>query len=176
MAHHSNMASRRTRFMLRAEGGAAGGLMGAVAVAFIFFIDGAIRLHPLAVPSALTSAWFAGAGAGSSAPSGLSLDFASLLHLLVYTIAHLLTFAAVGVGAAFVVDGSRFWKSVGIGAIYAGVVCTALLYLVGSIRNTPVALDVLGLQRVLLANMLAGAMIGGALYVVEHGAERDVAT
>ncbi|MEO8480259.1 MAG: hypothetical protein ABI542_11580 [Gemmatimonadota bacterium] len=169
------MPPRRAPFLLRAEGGAAGGLIGAVAVAVMFFINGAIHLTPLAVPSALTSAWFAGTSAGSSAPTGLSLNLVVVLNLLVYTALHLVTFAIVGVSATFVVEGSRFWKSVCTGAIYAGVVCTGLLYVVGSVRNTPVALEVLGLHRVLLANMLAGAMIGGALYVVEHGAEHDVA-
>jgi len=157
-------------FLLRAEGGAVGGLIGAVAVALLFFLEGAIHLHqPLAVPSALTSAWFGGAGAGSGPGTGLVSDIVIVLQFLVYTIVHLFAFTAVGASAALVLDGSAFWRSVATGAVYVGAACTTLLYIASWIADAPVALDVLGLQRVLLANMLAGAIIGIALYVVEHG-------
>ncbi|HET9064363.1 MAG TPA: hypothetical protein VFN22_00890 [Gemmatimonadales bacterium] len=161
--------------LLRAEGGAVGGLIGAVVVALLFFFEGALHLHqPLAVPSALTSAWFGGVDGSSGAASGLGADVITLFRFLVYTLVHLLTFAAVGASAALVLAGSRFWESVGAGAIYGGAVCTLLLYLVGRLADTPVALDVLGLRRVLLANMLAGAFIGIALYVAEHGDDGNV--
>lgn len=163
------------RLLLRAEAGAAGGLIGAVAVAALFLVKGAIHLHPFAVPAALSSGLLGGASNGSGMSGGLGSDLLTILEMLVYAVLHLLTFAAVGVGAGFFVDGSRFWKSVGIGAVYAGVTCTGLLYVVSGVAATPVAVDVLGLRWVLLANMLAGAIIGAALYVVEHGDDGDVA-
>ncbi|MGH7582314.1 MAG: hypothetical protein ACREL5_03700 [Gemmatimonadales bacterium] len=170
---------RGTRFLLRAEAGAVGGLVGAVAVALLFFFERAIHLHPLAVPTALASGFLggaSGASSGSGMLGGVSSDLVIILEMLVYTVVHLLTFAAVGFSAVFVVDGSRFWTSLWGGAAYAGVTCTALLYLVRWIAGTPVALDVVGLPRVLLANVLAGAIIGVALYTAEHSGERSTAT
>lgn len=164
------------RFLLRAEAGAVAGLLGGIAVAALFFVQGAIHLHPLAVPSELASGLFGGAANNPGSTSGLGSDVVSVLKTLEYTIAHLLAFAAVGVSAAFILDGSRFWTSVWGGAAYVGAVCTGLLYAVSWIAVTPVALDVLGLPQVLLANMLAGAIIGTALYMAAHSVDRDGVT
>lgn len=162
------------RFLLRAEAGAAGGLIGAVVVAALFLIKGAIHLHPFAVPAALTSELFGKVTSSSGTSDWLASDLVLGLDVLVYTALHLLTFAVVGVGAACFLDGSNFWKSVGVGALYAGVTCTGLLYIASGIAGTPIAVDVLGLRSVLLANLLVGAIIGAALYVVEHGDDSDV--
>jgi hypothetical protein len=40
--------------------------------------------------------------------------------------------------------------------------------------DTPVALDVLGLPWVIAANVVAGAIIGTALYLGEHGDPEEV--
>ncbi len=157
------------RFLLRAEAGAVGGLIGAIAVALLFFLDGAIHLRPLAVPAALTSGLFGAATNNPVGTNGVVPDAINILEMAEYTVAHLLTFAAIGISAAFVLDGARFWKAVWSGAAYVGVTGTGLLYIVSWGIGTPVAVDVLGLPRVLLANGLAGAIIGVGLYAVEHG-------
>ncbi|MEO7157532.1 MAG: hypothetical protein ABI039_08230 [Vicinamibacterales bacterium] len=163
------------RHLLRVEAGAIGGLIGAVAVALFFFVQGATHLHPLAVPSALTSAWVGGVSGSSAAAARVGSDAVNILQVLVYTVLHLVAFAVVGMSAAFALDGSRFWRSVWGGAAYVGGACTALLYIVSWITDTPLAPQVLGLGRVLFANMLAGAIIGVALYMVEHGDHPNVA-
>jgi hypothetical protein len=87
---------------------------------------------------------------------------------------HVLTFAIVGASTALVVRVSTFWKSLAGSVIYATVVCTGLLYVVGWLAGSPVALDVLGLPRVLLANALAGAIIGTALYLGQQSYVREL--
>ncbi len=133
-----------------------------------------VHSRPLAVPVALTSAWVGGVSGVSVAAGLWGSDFVNILQVLVYTVAHLLVFAAVGASAAFVLEGSRFWKSVCGGALYVGGACTVLLYVVSWITDSPVAPQVLGLRGVVLANLLAGATVGVALYMVEHGDHRDV--
>ena len=158
------------RFLHRAETGAVAGLLAAVVVAILFLIEGALRLHPLAVPAELSSGLFGGGGRGTQAlrPVGSVIIFGvEFLEIVAYTVLHLLAFAAVGAVAAFVLDLSRMWTSALGGALFASITCTGLMYLVRWAVDTPVALDVLGLPRVLLTNALAGAVIGVSVYLTE---------
>lgn len=82
----------------------------------------------------------------------------------------------VGAAAAFVVDASAFWKSMLGGIAYASVAYTSLLCAARWIVDAPVALDVLGLARVLVANAVAGAIIEVALYQAEYRDERRPTT
>lgn len=159
----------------RAAAGAAGGLTAAVVIAILFFVEGAIHLRPMGVPVALASGKLSGA---SSAGASGQVDSAVMqgVEVLAYTVLHLLTFAAVGAVAAFVVDASAVWKSVLGGIAYASVAYTGLLYAARWIVDAPVALDVLGLPRVLAANAVAGAIIGMALYLAQYDDERRPAT
>jgi hypothetical protein len=144
----------------------------------LFFLEGALRLHPFSVPAALASGLFGGGGSGPGtvAPAGsLIVAGVELLEILGYTVLHLVAFAAVGAVAAFVLDVSAMWTGALGGAAFAGVTCTGLMYLVRWVVGTPVALDVLGLPRVLLTNALAGAVIGISLYLTEHHEPRDAA-
>ncbi len=168
----ANRPGSVTRYLHRVQAGAAGGLLGAVAVAALFFLQGALALHPLTVPAALASALFSGGSAGSGAAGSLGSYFLLPLEILAYTVVHVTVFAAVGASAALVLNGSGFWRSLAGGVAYTSVTCTGLLYLVLWFADTPVALDVLGLPRVLLANALAGAIIGTALYLVDQGDDR----
>jgi len=163
------------QFALRAEAGIAGGLIAAVVVAALFFLDGAIHLHPLAVPQALASGLLGGGNDASGAISQVGSFAVVTVEIVAYTLVHLLTFGAVGATAAFVVDVSSFWKGLLGGVAYVGIACTGLLYFVGWMADTPVALDVLGLPRVLVANVIAGGIIGTALYLGEHGEEERIA-
>lgn len=159
------------RLLHRAEAGAAAGLLAAVAVAILFFIEGALHLHPLSIPSELASALFGGGARGSQAlgPVGRFVALVlELLEILAYTALHLLAFAAVGAVAAFVLDVSTMWTSAVGGAVFASLACTGLMYMVRWVADAPVALEVLGLPRVLLTNAVAGAIIGLSLYLTER--------
>ncbi|HKI95239.1 MAG TPA: hypothetical protein VJ992_08115 [Gemmatimonadales bacterium] len=162
------------RVALRAEAGAAGGLVAAVVVAALFLVDGAIHLHPLAVPEALASGLLGGGNGASGAISQAGSFAVVTVEVTAYTVVHLLTFAAVGATAAFVIDISSFWKGLLGSVAYVGIACTGLLYFVRWMVDTPVALDVLGLPRVIAANAVAGAIIGTALYLGEHGDADEV--
>jgi hypothetical protein len=160
----------------RAPAGAAGGLTAAIVIAILFFVEGAIHLHPLGVPVALASGMLGGGSSSAGASGQVDSVVILAIQVLAYTVLHLLTFAAVGALAAFVVDASAVWTSVLGGIAYASVAYTGLLYAARWIVDAPVALDVLGLPRVLAANAVAGAIIGIALYLAEHGDVRRLAT
>ncbi len=83
-----NLTRTFKRHLLRVEAGAVGGLIGAVAVALLFFLEGAIHTRPLTVPAALTSAWVGGVSGSSAAASGLGSDAVTILQMLVYTVVH----------------------------------------------------------------------------------------
>ncbi len=169
----SRLRHSAMRVAHRVQAGVAGGLLAAAAVAGLFFVEGALRLQPLVIPTALASALFGGAGNSPGMISQVQSFVVLVLQVLGYTVLHLLTFAAVGATAAFILNASAFWKSLAGGVAYTSIVCTGLLYVLRWYAGTPVAIDVLGLPRVLLANALAGAIIGTALYLEERGAARD---
>lgn len=171
------MTGRRRRGIMRAinrvQAGAVGGLLAGIAVAALFFIQGAITLHPLSVPESLASGLFSG---GSGDPVAMSQPWAFIvliLQILAYTALHLLAFTAVGASAALAVNGSTFRGSALGGAAYAAVACTALLYLARWFIEGPVALDVLGLPRVLVVNAAAGVIIGTSPYLGEQTFARE---
>ncbi len=147
--------------------------MAAITLAVLFFLEGAITLHPLSIPVALGSGLFGGVTSGSGAVSQVPSFLMLSIDLLAYTALHVLAFTAVGAGGALVLKASSFWRSLIGGIVYATVTCTGLLYLVGRLADAPVALGVLGLPRVLLANAVAGAVIGTALYLGEQSEARD---
>jgi len=170
---HPKPGARIGAFLLRAESGTAGGLIAAVVVAVLFFVQGAITLHPLSVPAGLASGLFGGADSSGTGFFGRAgTDVAMGFEVVAYTVVHLLVFAAVGASAVLVVDSSTFWRSVIGGIAYAGATCTGLLYLVRWTVSTPVALDVVGLPRVLMANAVAGAIIGVSLHLAERETRR----
>lgn len=150
--------------LLRVEAGAFAGLLAGMSVAVFFLVQGVIHLRPFAVPVDLASSLLGWSrGGDSSGPVG-SLAILGL-GVIVYTGLHLATFAAIGVGAAFLLDGRYFLPSLVGGVIYGSIACTGLLYATRWMVDAPVALDVLGLGRVLQANALAGGIIGTVLYL-----------
>ncbi len=161
------------RVVVRVEAGAAGGLAAAIAVAILFFVQGAISLHPFAVPVSLASGLFSGANGGQAAIGQPQSFIVLTLQMLAYTVLHLLAFAGVGAMAGLIVRSATFWRSALGGAAFATVACTALLYLARWFLGAPVAVDVLGLPRVLLVNAAAGAIIGTALYLGEQSYARE---
>jgi hypothetical protein len=179
------------RFFHRAAIGAVAGLVAGIAVAIFFLIEGAVHLRPFAVPVALASGLLGWGGAGGTAaaqvantaaahvagtapPSGESLGVLGV-EVLVYTVIHLLTFAAVGAGAGFLLGFRSFWRSILGGVVYGSIVCTGLLYASGSIAATPVSLHDLGLPSVLLADAMAGAILGLGLHLARSAGQGEAA-
>jgi hypothetical protein len=155
----------------RAQAGAMAGLLAGIAVAVLFLIRGAIHLQPFSVPVDLASGLLGNPGTGG--PLGPAGAFAVLsLEVLAYTVIHLLTFVAIGLAAAFVLQENSIWTSLVGGAVYGTVVCTGLLYATRWLAGVPVALNVLGLGPVLLANALAGAIIGAILFLAREDGAR----
>jgi hypothetical protein len=161
------------QFMFRAEAGAMGGLIAAVAVAVLFFVQGAVEMHPFSVPLNLASGFFGDTTAVVGDLGRLRGNIVLGGELLGYTILHLLAFGVAGAGAVFVLSGTAFWPSVFGGALYGGLSCTGLLYVARWTAGTPVALDVIGLPKVLLVNGFAGLIIGASLYLAERSRRLD---
>lgn len=148
----------------RVEAGAVAGLLAGIAIAVFFVAEGAVHLRPFSVPADLASGLLGQPGGGG--PLGPVGAFAVLaFEVLVYTVIHLLTFVGIGVIAAFLPEEKTFGTSLLGGVLYGSIMCTGLLYATRWILGVPVALDVLGLRLVLLANALAGAIIGVVLYM-----------
>ena len=162
------------RWVHRVQAGAAGGLVAGGVVAAFFFLVGAIDLHPLAVPASLASGLFGGGGAAPGVASPPESFVVLAVEMLAYTAIHLLAFTGVGASAGMAVKASTFWRTLLSSTLYVTVACTGLLYLAGWFVATPVAVDVLGLPRVLLANAVAGTVIGTALYLQEQSDAREM--
>lgn len=163
-----------TRLVHRLEAGAAGGIAAAVAIAALFFMEGAVDLHPLSAATSLATGLLGGGSGGSGAASQVGSYVIVPLEMAAYSVVHLLAWVAIGVTAAFVVKASAFWTSLAGAVAYTCIAGTGLLYLVRWFADAPVALDVLGFPRVLLANALAGAVIGTALYLGEQSDRRGM--
>ena len=159
----------------RATHGAEAGLLAGGAVVALFLFQDAVRLAPLATPSALTQGFFG--------PGGVAFDTALLaqaaamvgtgMSLLAYTVLHFLTFALVGVSAAFVLGGGAWWGAVAGGALYGVTVCTGAFYGARYLLHAPIHFDQIGLPTVLVANLVAGVVMGGGLYLVRGDGEED---
>lgn len=155
----------------RVEAGAVAGLLAGIAIAVFFVAEGAIHLHPLRVPVDLASGLLGAPGGGG--PLGPVGAFAvRAFEVLVYTVIHLLAFVGIGVVAALLPEERTFWTSLFGGVLYGSIMCTGVLYATRWILGVPVALDLLGLGRVLLANAAAGAIIGVVLYLTRMDAAR----
>lgn len=163
------------RFLRRAAAGAEAGVLAGAGVAVFFLVGDAVQLHLFSTPLALASQLF---GPLAADPAGSTLDrvlaFSTLgVRLFEFTALHFLTFVAVGAVAAFVLDVGSFWRSLWGGVAYACVVCTGLLYASGWVVDSPVAVRALGLPSVLLANAMAGAIIGVGLHLVRSEIELE---
>lgn len=160
------------RFLRRVAVGAKAGLLAGVGVAVLFLIEDAVRLRPLSTPAALASGLLDGGAAGGLIER-LASGGALAAWIMAYTLLHLLVFAGVGVIAAFALEVRSFWRALLGGAVYGSVVCTGFLYGARWIVESPIALDALGVPSVLLANAMAGAILGLALHLEERDPEVD---
>jgi len=157
------------RFIERAAGGAEAGLVTGAAVALFFLFEDAVHLQLLATPSALAG--------GFVGPTGTEMDGSTVarvaafgvlsVRVLLYTMAHFVAFALVGIAGAFLLKTSAFWTCLAGSVAYGATVCTGLLYASWWVAPSPVALDALSLPTVLLANAMAGAVLGIGLHLAQ---------
>lgn len=154
-------------FHQRVAAGVEAGLMAAAGVVLLFFFQDAVRLEPLATPEALATGLF-GPG-GYQYDTGLLASAAGAVgmgaRLLSYTLLHFLAFAVVGVVAAFALVGTSWLGSLVGGALFGGTVCTAVFYASHWVMDAPVHLEAVGLPSVLVANVVAGVILGGGLFI-----------
>lgn len=149
-------------FRKRATQGIQAGLLAGFAVAAVFFVADLVRLAPLSTPAALQQA-FVGPG-GTFLDLGLETRVVALIvfgvRLLSFTILHLLAFAVLGVGAAFVLGGRSRWVSVCGGALYGLVVCSVVFYGSMAASEARLVAEIPDLPAVAGANLLAGTVMG----------------
>lgn len=160
------------RFLRRVATGMKAGLLAGIGVAVFFLIEDAFRLRPLSTPAALASGLLDG-GAVGGLIARLAAGGALAGWIITYTLLHLIVFACVGAAAAFVLEAGSFWKALFGGAVYGSVVCTGFLYGAQWTVETPIALDALGLPSVLLANAMAGTILGLVLHLEQSDPEVD---
>ncbi len=160
------------RFLRNVAAGAKAGVLAGVAVAILFFIEDAVQLRPLSTPTTLASGLLGGGVAGTMIARVVSGGVVGA-WIATYTLLHLIVFAGVGVMGAFVLEARSFWRAVLGGAAYGSVACTGVLYGAQWIVESPFALDALGVPSVLLANAMAGTILGLALHLQQSDQEVD---
>ena len=154
-------------FYQRFATGAEAGLMAGAGVILLFLFQDALHLEPLATPSALATGFFGPAGYRYDTDvlaraAGMAAMGARLVS---YTLLHFLTFAAVGVVAGFALRGSSWLGSLLGGALFGATFCTGVFYAARWIMDAPVHLDAVGFPGIVVANVVAGVILGGGLYV-----------
>lgn len=157
-------------FYQRVAAGAEAGLMAAAGVVLLFLFQDVVRLEPLATPEALASGLFG--------PGGYQYDMDLLARtagvaamgarLLSYTLLHFLAFAAVGVVAAFVLAGTSWLGSLAGGGLFGVTICTGVFYASHWVMDAPVHLNAIGVPSVLVANAVAGVILGGGLCIARR--------
>lgn len=151
------------RFALGAEAGALAG----AGVILLFLFQDALSLEPLATPSALAMGLLDAGEYGFDADLlGRILGGAVLgIRLLAYTFLHFLAFAAVGVAGAFVLRGGSWLGSLVGGGLFGVTMCTAVFYGSRWAVDAPVHLEAVGPASIMVANTVAGVIMGAGLYL-----------
>jgi hypothetical protein len=162
------------RLYKRAALGAEAGLLAGIGVILLFLVQDSFALAPLSTPEALAGSLFGPRAIpledGVLATAASAAVFGA--HLISYTLLHFLTFALLGVGAAFVVGGTSWKLSLGAGALYGLTACSAVFYGSRLALDSPVVLDAVGVPSILVANTVAGIIMAGGLTLVRNpGAE-----
>ena len=157
----------------RLKTGVSAGLAAGLAVAVMVLVYDLVKLEPLATPRLLASSVLGaplelsdGLGALAWTAAALQLGWS----VVVYTAAHFAIFALVGVGAVFVFQGSPIAANVATGAVYGGLVGTAVFY-AGLALTAPEFVATPDWKLVLATNMLAGVVLVSQLVDEGHTAE-----
>ena len=151
----------------RALIGAEAGLLAGASVVALFLVQDSFQLAPLATPAALAN--------GFVDPTGYTYDTGLLatatgvigwgVLLAAYTLTHFTTFALVGVAAAFLFRGLTWGKALLGGALYGATVCTGVFYGGRCLMDAPVTLAEVGGPSIVVANLVAGVVLGVGLYL-----------
>lgn len=148
--------------------GAEAGLLAGAGVALLFLLQDVVTLAPFSTPEALANNLF-GTGAVQE-NMGLLATAAGVAamgtRLLAYTVTHFVTFALLGVAAAFVLRTGSWASSLAGGALYGLTVFTGVLYAGRLLMDAPVVVESVGIPAVLVANATAGVILGGGLFLV----------
>ena len=149
--------ARRTRTGVQA------GLLGGSAVALVFFLFDLLRLQPMSTPMALSSRFLGPGGVLIEAPVIGQLVAIVMFagNLLTLSLLHLLAFSVLGLGAVWGGEECGVRLNVYSGAIFGVTVGSAVFYGCLSLVGEQVLADLPGPMSVLLANLLAGAIMGG---------------
>lgn len=155
------------RFYQRAALGAEAGLLAGAGVVLLFLVQDVFHLAPLSTPEALSSGLFG--PEGYQYDTGLLAQASGLvgygIRLVAYTLLHFLAFAVLGIGAAFVLSGTSWLGALTGGALYGVTACSAVFYGSRLVMDTPVLMESVGIPSILVANTVAGVILGGGLYL-----------
>lgn len=161
------------RLYQRVIQGAEAGVLAGAGVVLIFLVGDVLRLAPVETPTLLAAEIFGVRVSGME--SGLIASTVEMavtgFRLLAYTVLHFCAFALVGVAGAFILSTASLGLSVFGGALFGGTACSAIFYGCRWVAgDAPVLLDGVSPSSVILANCVAGSLIGSALYLVRRGA------
>jgi len=147
----------------RAVRGAEAGAVAAAGVALSFFVLDLIRIQPMGTPGALSGAVFGPAGLewDFTTMSGLVAGLSTAFRVTTFTLLHFLSFALVGVVAAFLFD----WKQgFGLKSLLAvAVLCTVVFSATVAGSGSVVGLESLGPITVGGVNLFAALLLAGFL-------------
>lgn len=167
------LRSATVRLYHRIAVGAEAGALSGASVVLLFFLQDAVRLDPLATPQALSMGLF-GVDAiryDAGIVSQVAAWSITGVGLLAYTVLHFLAFAGVGIVGSFLLRAGSWWSSLAGGAVFGATFCTAVFYGSRWVMTTPVQLASVGFPSVLLANVVAGVVLGGGLFVALGSAD-----
>ena len=158
----------------RAIRGAKAGAIAAAGVALSFFVLDLTQFQPLGTPGALSGAVFGPAGLewDLTTMAGLLAGLSTAFRIATFTLLHFLTFALVGVLAAFLFD----WKhGASLKALLAvAVLCTAAFSATVAGSGSVVALESLGPVTVAGVNLFAALLLVGYLHLAAMPEPEDV--
>lgn len=133
----------------------------------MFLLLDVVHLTPLATPSALSASLFH--PAGYEYDTGLMARLATWIgtgfHLATYTVLHFATFAALGVVASLLLRSFGWIGSLVGGVAYGLTACTGVFVLSRSVMDTPVVMESVSIPALLLANGVAGVLLGVGVYL-----------
>lgn len=89
-------------------------------------------------------------------------------HLAAVTLMHLLVFSALGVGAVLLCRVCRVPMNALTAGLYGLLVCSLVFYVAMWLTDAPAVVELPSFGSVLLANLLAGAVMGGYFRAAER--------